>query len=199
MKNYEAIKDIFQSQGGIARASDITSHGIHSANLDILCQKDIISRIKRGIYEWVEDGTKDDIEIIFKLFPDCIICMQSALSYYGYIDRTPEKWHLAFDRDINKKSLKINYPPIKPYFFEPHILKVGITQEVLHGRTVRIYDRERTLCDVFRYADKIDRELMNKAIQGYLKDSAKDIRKLINYAKQLHVYKKVQQWIGVWL
>ena len=199
MEKYEKIKEIFQCQNGIVNASDITSHGIHSNYLDKLCQKGVISKIKRGVYEWVEDGTKDDLEIIFRLFPDCVICMHSALSYYGYTDRTPDTWHLAFDRDINKKSLKINYPPIKPYFLEPHILELGIAQEVMYRRIVRIYDRERTLCDVFRYSNKIDKELMNKAIQGYLKDSSRDIRKLISYAKQLRVYKKVQQWIGVWL
>ncbi len=199
MEKYEIIKEIFQKQNGIARASDITDHNIHSAYTDMLCQKGIISRIKRGIYEWVEDGTKDDLEIIFRLFPNCVICMHSALSYYDYIDRTPDAWHLAFDRDINKKSLKINYPPIKSYFFEPHILKLGITQGAINGHIVRIYDRERTLCDIFRYSNKIDRELLNKSIQGYLKDNSKDTRTLIGYAKQLRVFKKVQQWIGVWL
>lgn len=199
MDKYERAKEIFQNQNGIAQTSDITSHGIHSAYIDILCQKNIISKIKRGVYEWVEDGTKDDVEIIFKLFPDCVICMHSALSYYDYTDRTPDKWHLAFNRDVNKKSLKINYPPIKPYFFEPHILDLGITKDVMNGRTVQIYDRERTLCDVLRYYNKIDKELINNAIQSYLKDNSRDIRRLISYAKQLRVYKKVQQWLGVWL
>ena len=199
MDKYEIVKEIFQNQSGIAHTSDITSHGIHSDYMDILCQKSIISKIKRGVYEWVEDGSMDDLEIIFKLFPDCVICMHSALSYYDYIDRTPDSWHLAFNRDVNKKSLKINYPPINPYFFEPHILDLGITKEVMNGRTVRIYDRERILCDVLRYSNKIDKELMNKAIQSYLNDNSRDIRRLISYAKQLRVYKKVQQWLGVWL
>lgn len=199
MEQYEIIKEIFKSQNGIAKTSDITRRGIHNVYMDVLCKKGVISRIKRGVYEWIEDGTKDDLEIIFRLFPDSIICMHSALSYYEYTDRTPDAWHIAFNRDINKKKLKISYPPIKPYFVEPHILELGIVQEAINEIPVRIYDRERTICDVLRHSNKIDREILNKAIQNYLKDASKDIRMLIKYSKQLHVHKKVQQWMGVWL
>lgn len=199
MEHYSAIKEIFKKQNGIARASDITSHGIHNVYLDDLCKKGIVSRIKRGVYEWIEDGTKDDLEIIHILLPDCVVCMHSALSYYGYSDRTPDSWHLAFDRDINKKKLKMNYPPIKPYYFMSHILEVGIAQKSINNSGVHIYDRERTICDVLRYSNKIDQEILNKAIQNYLNDSARDIRKLIMYSKKLRVYKKVQQWMGMWL
>lgn len=81
----------------------------------------------------------------------------------------------------------------------PHILKLGVAQEGMNNSPVRIYDRERTICDVLRYSNKIDQEILNKAIQNYLKDSSRDIRKLIMYSKNLRVYKKVQQWMGVWL
>ena len=199
MEQYDAIKEIFEKQNGIARTSDITSHGIHNAYLDDLCKKGVVSRIKRGVYEWTEYGTKDALEIIHRLFPDCVVCMHSALSYYGYSDRTPDAWHLAFNRDINKKRLKINYPPIKPYYVMSHILEIGVAQEGMNNSPVRIYDRERTICDVLRYSNKIDQEILNKAIQNYLKDSYRDIRKLIMYSKKLRIYKKVQQWMGVWL
>ena len=56
--------------------------------------------------------------------------MNSALFIHGYTDRTPDAWHLAFDRDINKKRMQINYPHIMPYYMEPHLLEVGITHEI---------------------------------------------------------------------
>jgi predicted transcriptional regulator of viral defense system len=199
MEHYDQIKEIFEKNNGIVRTADITARGIHNAYLEDLCKKGVVSRIKRGMYEWIEDGTKDDLEIIHRIFPDCVVCMHSALSYYGYSDRIPDRWHLAFDRDINKKRLKINYPPVKPYYFMSHILEIGVAEEGMNSSNVRIYNRERTICDVLRYSNKMDREIVNKAIQNYLKDSDKDIRKLIMYSKKLRVYKKVQQWIGVWL
>mgnify|MGYP000134546737 CR=1 FL=1 len=64
---------------------------------------------------------------------------------------------------------------------------------------VRIYDRDRTICDVLRNMNKMDKEIFNKAIQGYVKDSKKNIPNLMKYAKVLRVQKRVKEMIGVWL
>lgn len=199
MNQYIIIKEIFKSNNGIIRTSDITSQGIHNSWLNKLMDQGIISKIRHGVYEWVELEKLDDAVIIKWLFPDAIICMNSALYIYGYTDRTPDAWHLAFDRDINKKRLQINYPNIKPYYMEPHLLDIGITHEKFNDNDLRIYDRDRSICDILRRSGKIDREILNKAIQNYLKDNKRNIRNLIEYSKSLRVYSKVQQWIGVWL
>lgn len=199
MNQYMTIKEIFKSHNGIVHTSDITSQGIHNIWLNKLIEQGVISKIRRGVYEWIESGTQEDAKIIKRLFPDAIICMNSALFIYAYTDRTPDAWHLAFNRDINKKRLQINYPHIMPYFTEPHLLEIGVTHENVNGTELQIYDRERTICDILRHSGKINRELLNKAIQNYLKDNNKNIRNLIQYSKSLRVYSKVQQWIGVWL
>jgi hypothetical protein len=50
---------------------------------------------------------------------------------------------------------------------------------------IRIFDRERTVVDAFRYLDK---EIALKALQIYLKVRKKtDINKLVKYAKKLRV------------
>ncbi len=199
MKQYKIVKEIFRVNNGIARTADITALGIRNTYLNKLIKQGVISKIKQGVYEWTESATQEDAEILKRLFPDGIICMNSALFFYGYTDRTPDAWHLAFNRDINKKRIQIIYPPIRPYFMEPHILEIGITHEIIQGTKFQIYDRERTLCDLLRRAGKIDRELLNKTIQNYLKDEKKNIRNLIQYGKKLRVYSKIQQWLGVWL
>ena len=47
--------------------------------------------------------------------------------------------------------------------------------------------------------NKMDKEIFNKAIQGYVKDSKKNSPNLMEYAKVLRVQKKVKECIGVWL
>lgn len=46
---------------------------------------------------------------------------------------------------------------------------------------------------------KMDKEIFNKAIQGYVNDPKKNIPNLMMYAKKLRVQKKVKELIGVWL
>ena len=64
---------------------------------------------------------------------------------------------------------------------------------------IRIYDKERTICDTLRYANKLDREVFNIAIQRFVKDKEKKILKLMEYAKVLRVTKKVTNYLGLWL
>lgn len=82
---------------------------------------------------------------------------------------------------------------------EPELVTLGETDGNIDFHKVRIYDCDRTIRDLLRNMNKMDKELFNKAIQGYVKDPKKNIPNLMKYAKVLHVKKKVKELIGVWL
>ena len=46
---------------------------------------------------------------------------------------------------------------------------------------------------------KVDREDFKKGVWAYIMDENKDVAKLMEYAKERKVLKKVQSMIGVWL
>ncbi len=96
--------------------------------------------------------------------------MNTALFYYGYSDRNPLEWHIAVSKDSGKSRFKTNYPFVKPYYVEPSLLKIGLTVGEIDGNSVRIYDKERTICDCMRHAHKMDKEIFNKATQSYVND-----------------------------
>ncbi|MBC7083444.1 MAG: type IV toxin-antitoxin system AbiEi family antitoxin domain-containing protein [Firmicutes bacterium] len=199
MGKYEMVKQVFKSRGNIATTSEMLSRGIHTSYIAALVKAGSIARIKRGVYEWVEDGRMDDIEIISRLLPDAILCMESALYHYQYIDRTPDRWHIAVDKRINRRKVKLEYPPIKVHFIEPHCLRIGVTWSEVNGVRVCVYDRERTICDVIRHAAKLDVETVNKAIQAYVRDGRKNITRLMEYATRFRIQRKVRDLVGVWL
>jgi hypothetical protein len=62
-----------------------------------------------------------------------------------------------------------------------------------------MYDRERTICDCFKYRSRLDHETFNKAINAYAKDKEKDLENLSTYAKKLRVHKKVTELLEVLL
>lgn len=193
------IREIFVTANGLVKTSDITRHGFHNSILNELIEQGKIAKVKRGFYQWVEDGEMSEAAIVARLFPEAIICQESALYHYGYIDRTPQSWHIAVNKDSSKSKLSLGYLPIKPYFIEPAYLEIGVTQEIIDGVTMHAYDRDRCICDTVRYANKLDREILNQAIHAYVQDKQKNISNLIDYAKKLRAYKKIQTWVGVWL
>ena len=139
-----------------------------------------------------------EVRTIVNLFPDAILCMDTALFYYGYSDRTPRKWHLAVSKDSGKSRFNIEYPFVKPYYLEPEVLMLGITQIDVDDHIVAIYDKERIICDCLRYRNKMDREMFNKAIRHYVADPEKNLYKLTEYASKLRVAKAARDLIGVW-
>lgn len=62
-----------------------------------------------------------------------------------------------------------------------------------------MYDRERTICDCFKYRSRLDNEVFNKALNAYVKDDKKNLNNLSAYAKKLRVYKKVMELMEVLL
>lgn len=130
---------------------------------------------------------------------DAGLCMETALFYYGYSDRNPVEWNFAIERNVSKQRTKIDYPFIKAYRVESELVTLGETEGQIDFQKVRIYDRDRTICDVLRNMNKMDKEIFNKAIQGYVKDPEKNIPNLMEYAKVLRVQKRVKELIGVWL
>ena len=125
--------------------------------------------------------------------------METALFYYRYSDRNPVEWNIAIDKNTSRQRTKIDYPFIKAYRVEPALLSIGETKGEIDSTEVRIYDRDRTICDVLRNMNKMDKEIFNKAVQSYVKDSKKNIPNLMEYAKVLRVQKRVKELIGVWL
>jgi len=195
---YEKIKNIFIKSNGIMVTSDLMKQGITIRHLNKLINENKLFRIKKGVYQWIEAPVEESA-IIFKLIPKAILCMESALYYHGYTDRIPNCFHIAVDRDSNKRKYKINYPIVKPYYMESKYLEIGLIEGKINGTKVRVYDKERTICDVLRFSNKMDREIFNKALQNYINDDVKNIQRLIDYSKEFKVYNKMQTWIGVWL
>lgn len=199
MDSIEYAKSVFQKSNSIMRTKELSSAKIYYPALQKLIREGYVEKIRYGYYKWVDKDNLGEAITIKGLFPNGILCMNTALFYYGYSDRTPLEWHIAVSKDSGKTRFRINYPFVKPYYIEPSVLKIGLTEGLMEGIQVKIYDKERVICDCFRYMNKMDREIFNKAIQAYINDTSKNIPNLITYAKKLHVSTKVKTLIGVWL
>ena len=125
--------------------------------------------------------------------------METALFYYHYSDRNPAEWNITVDKNVSRNRTKIDYPFVKAYRVEPYLVSLGEIKGSIDFVDVRIYDCDRTICDVLRNMGKMDKEIFNKAVQGYVRDTQKNIPNLMKYAKELRVQKKVKELIGVWL
>ena len=199
MHDVQYYKSIFDKYGGMMRTTQLAEEKIFYPQREKLIADGYVEKIRRGYYQWINPDDFSEVGTVIRLFPDAILCMDTALRYYGYSDRTPGDWHLAVSKDSGKSRFKIDYPFVKPHYVEPAILELGLTTGSMDGHAIRIYDKERLICDCLRYRNKMDKEIFNKAIQKYIADPEKSIPKLMEYAGPLRVKKLAKDLIGVWL
>lgn len=184
----------------IVKRSELQGLQLYQKDINELIEKGCLEKVRQGWYQIVyKDIETSEASLIAAMFPDGVICMYTALFYYRYSDRTPLDWDIAIDRDTSKSRFKIDYPYVKPYYMEKIHLEYGITEAVFEDVTMKIFDRDRLLCECIKNENKMDKETYNKAIQAYINDSNKSISNLIKYAKQRNMLKKVSERIGVWL
>ena len=199
MRSIEEYKRIFDKYNGLVRTQQLQEERIDYRPLQRLIEQGFVEKVRYGYYRWVSSDAFSEVPILKSLFPDAILCMDTALRYYGYSDRTPGDWHLAVDKYSSRSRFNIDYPFVKPYYLDPSSLELGLAEGAIDGHSVRIYDRDRTICDCLRYRNKMDKEIFNKAIRAYIEDSQKNIPKLMEYAGPLRVKKVVKDLIGVCL
>ena len=180
------IYEEFKNRGGVLRTSELNALGLSSRQIKKLVESGDITRIKRVYYE-ISDNIYPEEAVIARLFPDAVIFLESALMHYGYTDRIPQAWQIAVDRDSEKSQYKIDYPLIEVFYIEPKLLEIGLDVFKVEEVEVRIFNRDRTICDVLRYENKLEREVFTNAIKRYIRDPKKNVRNLFEYAKVFNI------------
>ena len=193
------LKQVIIEKGGIAKTSDFVAAGIPAVDVVNLCNTGYLERIRHGYYQLADGNTSSEEQLIATLIPKAIICVESALFHYGYSDFAPRKWSIAVPRSMSRTKLDIDALTLQTYYVQSEIYELGKTTADFNGVVLPIYDRERTICDCFKYRSRLDNEIFNKALNAYVNDSKKDLRNLSGYAKKLRVHKKVTELMEVLL
>jgi predicted transcriptional regulator of viral defense system len=195
----QTAKQIFDAHNGIMKSKEIIENKIYNRFLKKLIDEGYVEKIKFGYYQWQDERAFSEATVIARLFPDAVICMESALQYYGYTDRTPSAWCLAVDKHSTKSRFNIDYPSVKPHYIPEEQMALGVEMVNIEDTELKIFNRERVICDCLRQENKMDVEVFNKAIQAYIKDPKKNVPRLMEYAKILRAENKVRKIIGVWI
>ena len=195
----EVARAVVESRGGIAKSADFVAAGIRAVDVVNLCNAGYLDRVRHGYYQMAEQHETTEEQMLATLIPQGIVCVESALFHYGYSDFAPRKWSIAVPRSVSRAKLDVDALPLQTYFVQRDLYELGKTTGDFDGVTLPVYDRERTICDCFKYRSRLDNELFSKALTAYANDPKKNLTNLSVYAKKLRVYKKVIELMEVLL
>ena len=82
--------------------------------------------------------------------------------------------------------------------YELYIMCISEVQTLL-GNIVKSYNAERTICDMVRNRNNVDKQDLTEAIKGYVRRKERNIPLLLRYAKELRIEKIMRQYMEVLL
>lgn len=193
----ETIKALLEaSEDGTITAAQVTEAGLHRSILSELVESGELHRFGRGLYVrshiW-----EDDFYLLQRKYGRGIYSHDTALYLHGYSDRPPASYTMTFPKGYNTPSLKQENLIVKRSVPMNYLL--GIVEiPSPSGNPIRVYDLERTLCDILRGSGS-DIQIVNPAMKRYAASNDRDIHKLMRYAEQLRVKPKVQRYMEILL
>lgn len=124
-----------------------------------------------------------ELEIICARYPRAVLTGESAYSYHGLSDYVPERYSFATPLNAHR----ILNPKVRQSFMECAMAAIGIEEFKTKYGTVRIYDKERMLIELFRLKSRLSPDYFREIVNSY-RDLAKldsiDFRKLSSYCLQ---------------
>ena len=199
MNKQEIASEVFNKIGSIAKTADFVAAGLKNYDVVSLCNKGYIERIRNGFYKLPNVEEPKEEALLSKLLSQGIVCVESALFYYGYSDFAPREWTVAVPRSFSRAIKAMQEVPVKAYYVKNELYLYGVAVGEFNGVELKVYDRERTICDCFKYRSKLDNELFNKAINAYVADPKKNLTNLSKYAKNMGIYTKLMNVMDVLL
>jgi predicted transcriptional regulator of viral defense system len=135
---------------------------------------------------------------IAREFPDVIISMESALYYYGYTDDRPAVWQVVADKNSNHERFEDRMPPVEAFYQDKKYHHLGLVTVRVEDYRVKIFDRDRAICDIVKFQQRLDPVVFENAMIRYMADPKADMQNLFEYAEVLHLTQKVQTQIRKW-
>lgn len=197
MTKAEKIIETAKLNNGYITTKEVKDLNINTAELTKLVKQNKLERISRGYYcifnSFVDDFYKYQLKS-----KNCVFSHATALYFYDLSDRTPLYFDMTVPVGYNgslreSKNVLLHY--VKKEYLELGLAYV----ESPFGMKIKTYDMERTICDIIKNKNHMDKEIYTKALKEYVQRDDKDIFKLIKYARKLKIEDKVTKIMEVLL
>ena len=197
MKKKEVLDQLVARGGGTIRVSDIDAAGVSKTYFYDYVRRYELRKAGHGIYQ-TADAWDDPFVLLQSRCSQAIFSHDTALFFHDLTDREPLHLSVTVKTGYNPHRLKSSGIIVYSIKKELHDLGV-INAKTPYGNVVKVYDRERTICDMIRSRGKLETDTVLTAIKQYTGQKEKDINKLLKYAKALHVENIVRNYLEVLL
>jgi len=191
----DAIIKLFIKNKGYARMKDMKASGFQTRDIRNLLKADRIVKVKPGVYRLADTqpGESSGLVEVCLAIPKAVICLFSALAFHELTTFVPTAITYAIPR--SDKPVKLAHPSTEPYFFSEAQYKTGVEHRETKFGGIRLYGMEKTICDCFRFRNKLGEDIALEGLKEYLRRRDRDLNKLMKLAELCRVEGIVLQYV----
>ena len=197
MSKTKALEELIKTTGGVITANLVNENNIHREYLRELIRQGKLERVSYGVY--ITPDVWEDKMLIHQLRKKKMIYShETALFMNELTDREPLVYSVTVPFGYNDSRLKkegLIVHTVKKELFELG----AIVKKTAFGNDVKVYDPERSICDLIRDRNNQDQAIITDALKKYTVRQDRDLNKLITFAGKFRVEKILTSYLGVLL
>ena len=193
MHNVAAIPDnqmIFSVQ-------ELKNKGLSYYKINQMVNQGMLIKLNKRFYENPNfQGEESEFYYAYAFVPNGVVCLLSAAVYYNLSTYRPDAVDVAIPRKAKVSTLP-DWPEINVRYFTDDRFGVGIETVRDGNNQFRIYDIEKTVVDRVFYREKIGIEETKEVLITYLRQSDRNLNRLVRYAEMLKCGEVMKKYLEV--
>lgn len=191
----EIIEKLIEEKNGIIKTAEVLAAGVSKDEFYRFAKAAGLEKAAHGIYI-LPDILQDEMYLLQAQYPKAVYSHEAALYLHDLAEKEPLPFSVTVQAGYNGSGLKEK--GVKIYFAKKEWYELGITETASPGgNMVKVYDMERTICDILRKRSEMDIAVFNYALKEYVKRKDKDFSKLGRYAEAMRLEKTMWERMGV--
>ncbi|MCR5150056.1 MAG: abortive phage infection protein [Clostridiales bacterium] len=196
-KDYDFLISVTKKNNGVIKYSDVEKVGISKEIFFRFVKNNGFERAYHGIYT-SPDFFSDEMYLLQMRFPKIVFSHETALYLHSLSEMEPNPYSVTVPNGYNSVNLDkmgINIIHCTNKFYDIGLSDIASN----YGNMLRVYDKERTICDIIRKRKTIDISVFNYSVREYAKSGDKRLNTLMNYAKKMNIEKSVRNTLEILL
>lgn len=175
--------------------SEALNYGITPYMLYALRDRGVVEPVSRGIYRLAElpPLSNPDLVTVSLRYPNAVICLVSALAFHDITTQIPHEVSVAVPRDSRLPSLE--QPPVRAHRFSKASYDAGVEMHRIDGAAVKVYGREKTLADCFKFRNRIGMDIVLEALRLHRERNGLNLGALLNYSRTCRVEQVMRPYL----
>ena len=197
-KNKRMMVKELLNDTSVIKYNELRDLGVSSSQINHLVKDKVIERVSRGLYT-SPNNFSDQFFELQKKYKQVIFSHETAASLLDMNDVTLSKIVVTVPRNYNYQYLVKNVG-LKVKRVSKERYDIGIVEIISpFGNKIRVYDRERTICDLISKRNKTEIRILNESIRNYFSSKERNLNKLMKTAMIFKVDKDIRKYMEVLL